>query len=197
MCVRSRLELLHRPWWAGRVVLKSEMTFTLVGLLQLRSSVSGCARGEFANKPFVINTLISSKYQTHKTVRMRTLNLLAHDCEDLSSVGFRKCWEVSTEQCSRGRGTRFWATICFTRTRKFIWVVESVRMPAFSWREGSWIILSQGSSLHLVFLALETHFAKTLLFTVAVLKNRGPQADMASDMLLYHYRLTINLAGLC
>ena len=114
-------------------------------LLQPSSSVSGCARGEFANKPFVINTLISSKYQTHKIVLTRTLNLLGHNCEDLSSVGFRKCWEVSTEQWSRGQGTRFWATICFTRTHKFLWVVEPVRMPAFPWREGSWILLSQGS----------------------------------------------------
>lgn len=95
MCVWSRLELSHRPWWAERVVLESEMTFSLAGLLQPSSSVSGCARGEFANKPFVINTLISSKYQTHKTVLTRTLNLLGHNCEDLSSVGFRKCWGLN------------------------------------------------------------------------------------------------------
>ena len=37
-----------------------------------------------------------------------------------------------------------------------------------------------------VFLALETLFAKTLLFTIAVLESRGPQGDMASDMLVYH-----------
>ena len=37
-----------------------------------------------------------------------------------------------------------------------------------------------------VFLALETLFAKTLLFTIAVLESRGSQGDMASDMLVYH-----------
>lgn len=45
--------------------------------------------------------------------------------KNLSLVAFRKCWEVSGKQHSRGRRTRFWIIICFSGIQKIFWVADS------------------------------------------------------------------------